>query len=125
MRKTLFFLAFTLFLNQAAAAPEGYVDPIKFQETEEEKAQVIEFIKKNVDQTYCKGLGQCSATMLRMMEEAQLKAFKQLAKDAKEHPKQFKQVYKDYCIGIGQCDYSTLSMMFNKEVESSAKQLTW
>ena len=89
------------------------------------KTQVINFIKKNVDTAYCKGLGQCSATLLRMMEEAQLKSFKNLAKTAREHQKEYKQVYKDYCVGIGQCDYSTLEMMFKEEVKNASKQLTW
>lgn len=107
------------------AAPDGYVDPITFDGSDAQKTQVINFIKKNVDTAYCKGLGQCSATLLRMMEEAQLKSFKNLAKTAREHQKEYKQVYKDYCVGIGQCDYSTLEMMFKEEVKNASKQLTW
>lgn len=125
--KTSFALlaACLVFSSTVFAAPDGYVDPITFDGSDAQKTQVINFIKKNVDTAYCKGLGQCSATLLRMMEEAQLKSFKNLAKTAREHQKEYKQVYKDYCVGIGQCDYSTLEMMFKEEVKNASKQLTW
>jgi len=57
-----------VFSSTVFAAPDGYVDPIKLDGSDAQKTQVINFIKKNVDTAYCKGLGQCSATLLRMME---------------------------------------------------------
>lgn len=126
MKKISFVLSLVLTTaSVASAAPAGYVDPIKFDGSEEQKTQVINYIKANVHKTYCEGIGQCSASTLRMMEKEELQNFKFLAKEARNHEKEFRQVYKEYCQGIGQCGYSTLKMMYVQEVESSSKELTW
>ena len=109
----------------AMAAPHGWVNPLKFDGSDAMKTQVIEFIKKNVHKEYCEGIGQCSASVLRMMEQANLEDFKYLVQNAKSNETAFRQVYKDYCAGIGQCGYSTLKMMFVEENKNSKKELTW
>ena len=124
--KKIFVTFFALItLSAAIAASDEYLDPLTFTGTEEQKTQVINYIKKNVYNEYCKGIGQCSASTLRMMEKADLDSFKYLASEAKKHEKEYRQVYKDYCQGIGQCGYTTLKTMFVHEVESASKELTW
>lgn len=124
MRKAFIF-SLLFAAGYAMAAPAGWVDPLKFDGSDAMKAQVIEFIKKNVYQDYCEDLGQCSASVLRMMEQADLDDFKFLTQNAKKNEKAFRQVYKDYCLGIGQCSYSFLKMMFVEEDANSNKELTW
>lgn len=109
----------------AMAAPAGWINPLMFDGSDAMKAQVVDFIKKNVYHEYCEGIGQCSASTLRMMEKANLDDFKFLAQNAKKNEKAFKQVYKDYCLGIGQCSYSSLKMMFVEEDKNSNTELTW
>ena len=124
MRKLLFAALFAISAS-VIAAPSGWVDPIKFDGSDAMKTQVIEFIKKDVHKQYCEGLEQCSASMLRMMEQSNLDDFKYLAKNAKSNEPAFRQVYKDYCEGLGQCGYSMLKMMYVEEDKNSKKELTW
>lgn len=125
MKKLILTVSLSVLSSFAFSAPAGYVDPVSFDGSDSQKGQVIKYIKANVYKDYCKQLGQCSATMLRMMEEEELKSFKFLAAETKKHEKEYRQVYKDYCETINMCNYGTLKMMFNKEVESASKELTW
>lgn len=59
-----------------------------------QKKQVITFI---VDATFYKSL--VNALQPRTMEEAGLDSFKDLNFTAKDHPKEYKEVYKTYCEG--------------------------
>ena len=123
MRSVL--LSALLFLAAAVqAAPSTYVDPLSFDGSDAQKAAVLSHIEKIVHKEYCEGLGQCSPTTLRVMEEEELRAFKALASRDIDR-KLFGIVYKDFCVAIGDCAYSTLAMMYRMEQRASEKKLQW
>ena len=125
MWKKLQLLCLLVVPSIGLAQPEGYVDPLTFTGSDAEKTQVIEYIKASVYETFCKKHDQCSASTLRMMEQADLDAFKYLATNAKRNEKAFKQVHKRFCLRHGQCRYHTLKMMFDHEDQKSKEELKW
>tara|TARA_B110000008_G_C16585878_1_gene410334 strand:- start:104 stop:466 length:363 start_codon:yes stop_codon:yes gene_type:complete len=97
------------------------VSPINFNPTPSNKNKVISFIKENVKETYSQ-IGMDSESMLRMMEDEELKCFKELTKA--QDINLLKRVKSEYC-SIGMCTYSTILMMYNEEVNASKKNLEW
>ena len=117
-------LILAAFSLSAFAAPEGWVDPLGFKGTAEEQQAVLTYIAKSVRYEYCVILGRCSHTALRVHEEEELRAFKELANPGTNR-KVFRQVYKDYCTDIGDCSYSTLELMYRIEIDTAEKPLRW
>ena len=103
--------------------------PIDFKGSEQEKKNIISFIEKNVNKIYCENEmleSMCTNSLLRMMEDAELTAFKKLAK-AKEEAI-LNNVIQTYCMNSmleDMCMYSTILMMYEEEVRASGKKLTW
>ena len=97
------------------------IHPLDFTGIDKEKISLIEFIEKNVEETYC-AIGMCQASILRMMEEEELKAFKELT--TVKNRSLLDSVIATYC-GIGMCNYSTILMMYNEEKSASNKSLQW
>ena len=103
--------------------------PIDFKGSEQEKKNIISFIEKNVNEIYCENemlKSMCTNSLLRMMEDAELTAFKKLAK-AKEEAI-LNNVIQAYCMNSmleDMCMYSTILMMYEEEVRASGKKLTW
>tara|TARA_X000000368_G_scaffold411700_1_gene396959 strand:+ start:4343 stop:4702 length:360 start_codon:yes stop_codon:yes gene_type:complete len=97
------------------------ISPINFNPTPTNKNKVISFIKYNVKETYSR-IGMDSESTLRMMEEEELRCFKELTKV--QDINLLKRVKRQYC-NIGMCTYSTILMMYNEEVRASKKNLEW
>lgn len=97
------------------------ISPINFNPTPANKNKVISFIKYNVKETYSE-IGMDSESMLRMMEEEELRCFKELTRA--QDINLLKRVKRQYC-SIGMCTYSTILMMYNEEVKASSKNLEW
>lgn len=103
--------------------------PIDFKGSEQEKKNIIFFIEKNVNEIYCENemlKSMCTNSFLRMMEDAELTAFKKLAK-AKEEVI-LNNVIQTYCMNSmleDMCMYMNILMMYEEEVRASGKKLTW
>jgi hypothetical protein len=95
--------------------------PLDFKGNDVEKERVISYIKLNVKQTYS-AIGMGDPATLRMMEEEELKSFKQLTEI--KNRKLLDSVIATYC-EIGMCNYSTILMMYQEQLKASKKELTW
>ena len=60
--------------------------------------------------------------MLRMMEEEELRCFKELTQV--QDIDLLKKVQRQYC-AIGMCNYSMIYMMYNEEVRASRRIVEW
>lgn len=100
---------------------QSFVSPIGFVENEANKQMVLSFIKKQVKDDYT-AIGMSDPTTIRMMEEENLKAFKELTKVT--NTSLLKDVIKTYC-EIGMCNYTTILMMFKEQEKASKKTLEW
>ncbi|VFQ44781.1 hypothetical protein [Desulfoluna butyratoxydans] len=118
--KRVLFVIFVFIMPLACSAAE-FIHPASFSGSEKEKKQVIEYIKENVNREYS-AIGMGNPSTLRMMENQELKSFKQLTKvtDASL----LDRVIDQYC-GIGMCNYQTLLMMYNQEKKAASQSLTW
>lgn len=100
---------------------QSFVSPIGFVETEKNKENVIAFIKKQVKDDYT-AIGMNDPLTLRMMEEENLKAFKELTKISNNSL--LSDVIKTYC-AIRMCNYSTTLMMYKEQHKANNKSLEW
>jgi hypothetical protein len=100
---------------------QEFVNPIGFKMTEENKAKVIAYIKKQVKEDYSK-IGMDDPMTLRMMEKENLDAFKELIKV--KNPGLLGKVIKTYC-DIGMCNYVTIWMMYQEQNKASQEDLDW
>lgn len=116
--------AFLLLVSFSVSAAE-FVHPLEFDGSEAQKQQVIEFIKQRVKHDYCNsGVDMCQPATLRMMEQENLKAFKEATQATK--PAIMERVIKDYChSGVDMCNYSTILMMYNENAKASEQKLEW
>ena len=101
---------------------QEYVSPVGFTMNDYNKNKVVEYIKYEVKKTYS-AIGMDNPSTLRMMEEENLNAFKELLRVGK-NISLLKKVEKTYC-GIGMCNYSTILMMYKEESKSDSKSLEW
>lgn len=76
------FLVFNLILLTSNLSAQTFVSPISFVENDSNKQKVISFIKKQVKDD-CSRIGMDDPSTLRMMEQENLNAFKELTKVAK------------------------------------------
>ena len=66
----------------------------------------------------------CQNTILRMMEQQNLDAFKK-GTQAKNRAVMDRAI-KDYCnSGLDMCNYTTIMMMYDENVAAGAKELDW
>ena len=74
---------------------------------------------------YCEGdVDICQDVTLRMMERANLDAFKKLTKV--EHRKILDKVIRDYCdSALDMCNYVTILTMYQANLKAHQQQLTW
>ena len=100
---------------------QSFVSPINFVSTESNKKKVVSYIQKQVKKDYS-AIGMDDPSTLRMMEEENLDAFKELTKVT--NTSLLKKVIKTYC-DIGMCNYSTILMMYKEQEKASKKTLEW
>jgi len=79
------------------------------------------YIKDNVKEQYSK-IGMGDPSTLRMMENEELKSFKELTQV--KNRKLLDSVIRQYC-GIGMCNYNTILMMYNEQNKASKENLKW
>ncbi len=122
MRKIITVLSLLFFITAAHA---GFVHPMDFDGSDDQRQEVIDYIKKDVYRTYCEsGVDMCNESTLRMMEQENLSAFKQSTRATDR--KIMDRVIKDYCkSGINMCSYSVIMMMYNENLNASEQELTW
>jgi hypothetical protein len=110
-----------LVLFSSVLFAQDFVSPIGFVDSELNRKKVIAFIKEQVKNDYTKvGLGDPST--LRMMEQDNLKAFKELIKVT--NTSLLRDVIKTYC-DVGLCNYSTILMMYKEQDKASKETLEW
>lgn len=102
-----------------------FIHPMDFDGSDQQKAAVVEFIKKTVKKDYCEsGIDMCQESTLRMMEQQNLEAFKKATKATDR--KIMDRVIKDYCnSGVDMCNYTTIQMMYEQNLQASQKKLEW
>lgn len=118
MRITAFISLFTLSLVCQAG---DIIHPMDFTGSENEKSQVISFIKATVQDTYS-AIGMDDPLTLRTMEQEELKSFKQLTKV--KNRVLLDNVIEQYC-GIGMCNYNAILMMYKEQSKAAEKELKW
>ncbi len=100
-----------------------------FNGSDKEKKNVIAFIESNIYEIYCENellKDMCTNTLLRVMEEEELNAFKKLTK-AKDKTI-LNKIIQTYCknpLLEGMCMYSLILTMYEEEVIASGQKLTW
>lgn len=90
---------------------------------ESNKNRVVAYIKKEVKASYT-AIGMGDPSTLRMMENENLKAFKELLSIRGKNTSLLNQVEKSYC-DIGMCNYNTILMMYKEQLKASNKELEW
>ena len=116
------FLSIMLLLV-AAAAQADFIHPLDFNGSEDQKSQVIDYIKERVKKDYCETVDMCQDVMLRLMEEQNLEAFKHLTKATEREI--LDRAIKDYCETVDMCSYQMIDMMYKENMKASKKELTW
>ena len=121
MKKLLFLVCLSLSFNSFA----DFIHPMDFDGSEAQKNRVIQIVKERVKEDYCNnGLDMCQSTTLRMMENENLKAFKNATR-AKNRGI-MDRVIKDYCSNrLDMCNYSTIFMMYQENLKASQSTLNW
>mgnify|MGYP001173410893 FL=1 len=120
MKKNIVAFLILLFFPFTLSA-QSYVSPVGFQNNDYNKNKVIQYIKYDVKKTYS-AIGMDNPTTLRMMEQENLNAFKELL--SAKNKTLLKKVEKTYC-DIGMCNYSTILMMYKEEANAASKSLEW
>lgn len=121
MKKLLLSICLLFSFNTFA----DFIHPMDFDGSEAQKSRVIEIVKNRVKKDYCSSrLDMCQPTILRMMENENLKAFKR-ASQAKNR-KIMDRVIKDYCNSrLDMCNYSNIFMMYQENLKASEASLNW
>jgi len=111
-----------LLLGLASAAfGQSFVSPIAFVDNEANRAAVVRFIEHQVYTDYT-AIGMNDPMTLRMMEDENMKAFKQLIQAT--NTALLREVIDTYC-GIGMCNYSTIWMMYQEQSKAATNSLKW
>ena len=117
-------LASTLLLASlvSGTANADFVHPMDFDGSEQQKNEVIQYIKDRVRKDYCdSGLDMCQATTLRMMEKQNLISYKNSTRAMNRQI--MDRVIKDYCdSGLDMCNYTTIEMMYKQNADANAMQ---
>lgn len=114
-------LLLILFFLPLISFSQSYISPIGFNNTENNRNKVVDYIKYDVKKSYS-AIGMDDPSTLRMMENENLDAFKELLK-AKDKSL-LRSVEKQYC-DIGMCNYTTILMMYNEQYKASNETLKW
>ncbi len=115
---------FTLFIVLCSFSVSAkFIHPIDFTGSEEQKNEVISYIKARVNKDYCRTVDMCQEMMLRMMETENLEAFKRLTQA--QDRKILDGVIQDYCKTVDMCTYQMLDMMYNENVKAKSQELKW
>lgn len=123
--KTLLAATLILAALTSTSATADFVHPMDFDGSEQQKNEVIQYIKDRVRQSYCNSnLDMCQETILRMMEKQNLASFKNVTKA--KNRQIMDRVIKDYCQGsLDMCDYTVIEMMYLQNLSASKESLTW
>ncbi len=95
----------------SAARGQAFVSPIGFVDSESNRKAVIRFIEHQVYTDYT-SIGMKDPMTLRMMEQENMKAFKQLIRAT--NTALLREVIDAYC-EIGMCNYNTIWMMYEEQ----------
>lgn len=118
MKKILLLILASCFTARAA----DFVHPLKFDGSDEQKQATIEYIKERVQQDYCEAINVCDESVLKMIEQENLSAFKRLT--SATNSKILERTINDYC-SLGFCDYDTIELMYSENLKASKKELSW
>lgn len=121
MLRLLFISIIFVCINSNFIQAADFVHPLDFGGIDTEKEIVVKYIKENVKKTYGE-IGMDDPVTLRMMENEELKSFKQLTKV--DNRSILDMVIKTYC-GLDMCNYNTIYMMYNEQLKASQKTLEW
>ena len=113
-----------LLLASNAATSATFVHPLDFDGSISQKNNVMSYIKSAVKEEYCKRLDMCTPSTVRLMEQHNLNAFKELT--SAKNRKLLDRMIHDYCRStLKMCSYSTIKMMYAHNLSASKKQLKW
>jgi len=120
MKKILFGLVILFPFHVLAA---DFIHPMDFDGSDAQKNKVVQIIKARVKKDYCGTVDMCQPSMLRMMEQQNLNAFKDATKATNREI--MDRVIKDYCYTVDLCNYTTILMMYKENLRASRQQLEW
>ncbi|PMH29855.1 hypothetical protein BCU71_16140 [Vibrio lentus] len=110
-------------LSVSFSAQAGFIHPLDFSGSEAQKNEVITHIQNRVKKDYCQTVDMCQESLLRMMEQENLEAFKRLTQ-AKNRSVLDRAIH-DYCGTVDMCTYQMVEMMYNENLKASQTQLSW
>lgn len=114
----------TIALFSANVAAATFVHPLDFDNSTSQRQQVVDYIKSIVHDEYCGKMDMCTPSTLRMMEQSNLKAFKQLT--TAKNRKLMDRMIRDYCrSSLRVCSYTTIKMMYAHNLSASKQKLEW
>ncbi|EGU46997.1 hypothetical Protein VIOR3934_13737 [Vibrio orientalis CIP 102891 = ATCC 33934] len=120
MKKLLVMVSMS-FLSFGATA--AFIHPLDFDGSDVQKNEVIAYIQSRVKKDYCQTIDMCQESMLRIMENENLDAFKRLTQ-AKSRDILDRAIH-DYCGTVDMCTYQMIEMMYKENVKASQQQLSW
>lgn len=115
----LFILLGALILTAAKA--EAFINPLDFKGTEQEKAQVVQHIKADVQVRYARFV-KGDPSMARLMEEDELNSFKALT--MVEDRELLKDVMAKYA-RVGFDSYTMILTLYQDNLKSKKQSLSW
>ncbi|RLM12594.1 hypothetical protein BIY27_11585 [Gibbsiella quercinecans] len=121
-KRSLLCVASILISFQALSVPDDFVNPLDFTGTKEERNAVIRYIERNVKDSLA-DIDVTDPMSLRLMEKADLDAFKELTKATDRDL--FEKVLNDYCDELDVCDYNALNLMYKEQLKASKETLSW
>jgi len=101
----------------------NFIHPLDFKGTKSEQQKVTKYIIQNIERIH----GADFQSILRMMEKADLEAFKELTKvkNRKVLDRAIKEDCEDNGYSITQCTYFTIQTFYNSELQASKEKLAW
>lgn len=123
-KKALFITVAMLISINAMANKIDPITPIGFEVTDENKAEVIAFINKNVERIFCvTNKENCKSVFVANKKQEDLDAFKKLMEADKTI---VKDLIVDHCrYDFSNCRYSEMLTDYNKLIKPTSSELSW
>lgn len=92
----------------AFSQPRGFIHPLKYDGSEEQKMKLIEYIDNSVFRSHCDGShDNCHSMIMDFDKEENYRAFMELTKVS--NAPYLEKVIKEYCgLGLFQCSYENI-----------------
>ncbi len=114
-------LMMTLFLSFAFSQPQGFVNPLEFDNTDQQRQKVISYIKNGTLHKYCDSEDDaCHPNVLQLAQADSLTAFLELS--AIQNKEYLNSLIEEYCNSeFFQCSYENLLKVYEENLWCDVK----